>query len=149
MSKYLGRQKFHVAEPLESHWERTDCAEDNCKKFMEGWRILVDRELVMPNGMKLGELQYQYIKHKSERRFIETVMPENKVMFTFYPGQNCFEQHNRKIEGKEALFNHRTGPSADKIITTKSAHAQTIEPEKWIDEFNEQSYQFKKMQSEG
>ena len=64
MSKYLGRQKFHVAEPLESHWERTDCAEDNCKKFMEGWRILVDRELVMPNGMKLGELQYQYIKHK-------------------------------------------------------------------------------------
>jgi len=109
----------------------------------------VDRELVLPNGTKLGEAQYQYIKYKSERHFTETIFPENKVLFLFPPGQQCFEQHKRKIEGKMALFNRRVGREALMPITTRSAHKNTIEPERYTDTWNEQIFQYEKQQREG
>ena len=52
MSGYEGRQKFQIATPLETHWGKALCDKETCKKFTEGWRITVDRELVMPNGTK-------------------------------------------------------------------------------------------------
>jgi len=149
MSGYEGRQKFQIATPLETHWGKALCDKETCKKFTEGWRITVDRELVMPNGTKFGEAQYQYIKYKSDRHFTETILPENKVLFLFPPGQQCFEQHKRKIEGKMALFNRRVGREANGIITTRSAHQNTLEPQQYIDTWNEQAYQFEKQRDAG
>ena len=149
MSGYDGRQKFQIATPLETHWAEAPCSDDTCRKFTDGWRITVDRELVLPNGTKLGEAQYQYIKYKSERHFTETILPENKVLFIFPEGQQCFEQHKRKIEGKMALFNRRVGRESTMPITTRSAHQNTLEPQQYIDTWNEQAYQFEKQRQEG
>jgi len=149
MSKYEGRQKFQIATPLSTHWEAASCVEDNCRKYAEGWRVTVDRDLVLADGTKLGEAQYQYIKYKSERHFTETILPENKVLFIFAPNQQCFGQHKRKKEGKLALFNRRVGREANGIITTHSAHQRTLEPQQYIDIWNEQAYQHDKQKQEG
>jgi hypothetical protein len=147
--KYLGQQKFQLNAPLETHWEPADCASDNCGNYEFGWRITVDRGLVLRDGSKFGQMQYDYIKYKSERSFTETPLEHNQVLFTFPSGQQCFEQHVRKKNPTEALYNHISGRSVLSKPSVRDLHNTTLEPIEFIDTMNEQMYALDKMRKEG
>jgi hypothetical protein len=147
--KYMGQQVFKLNAPLETHWEPTDCASDNCGNYEFGWRITVDRGLVLQDGSKFGQMQYDYIKHKSERIFLETALADNKYLFVFPPGQQCFEQHKRKKNPTSALYNHLSSHQIISPPSVRELHATTLEPQEFMDTMNEQMFALDKMRKEG
>mgnify|MGYP003647223834 CR=1 FL=1 len=147
--KYMGQQQFQLNVPLQSHWEPADCAADNCGNYEFGWRITVDPSFVLNDGTKFGQMQYDYIKHKSGRIFIETIVEDNKVLFVFPSGQQCFEQHVRKKNPTAALYNHLSGQEILTKPTVKGLHENTLEPQEFIDTMNEQMFALDKMRKEG
>ena len=113
--------RYSIKAPVATHWRGATCEEVSCKKNVMGWETHCNTDT------ELGRNQVAYIRAgKSERRFTERVDVEGVIIFRFSPGQQCFTNHIKKIEGKGHLLLRESG-----------GQRQLLEPERWMWEFNE------------
>lgn len=70
---------------------RGTCEEAGCPRFADGWLTTVDE------ATDLGARQAGYIRRLSGRKFQEE-REGGLTRFTFYPGQECFEEHYVSLE---------------------------------------------------
>ena len=114
-------EHYSIKAPLSTHWREATCEEVDCRKNIMGWETHCNTDT------ELGRNQVAYIRAgKSERRFTERVDVEGVIIFRFSPGQQCFTNHIKKIEGKGHLLLRESG-----------GQRQLLEPERWMWEFNE------------
>ncbi len=110
-------QEFIVSRPKSTHFDRIGCKEDNYKFYAEGWRTIV------PTG---GE-QDDYIRRKSDRKFVVESVADGLTTFKFGAEQQCFRQHFMPRDKREH-FGHRPRPGAHVYV-----HGR---PEDWIEHHN-------------
>lgn len=97
---------------------------DGCGEREHGWFTKVD----ISTG--LGRRQYDYIKHRSGRRFEEVRESDTIVQFNFYAGQRCFGTHT--VPDADERFGKRGGdwrgnPRGDVTMFSRA--------DDWIDSF--------------
>lgn len=69
---------------------KTVCEEVNCENWRYGWDSQLDE------SDKLGQAQAEYIRHSSQRTFIEMKGPNGTTVFRFESGQRCFTEHRTR-----------------------------------------------------
>lgn len=129
---------FKLARPSETHFEPATCKEMDCPHYLHGWVMTLDMGFQLGNG-KTGQDQYDYIKHKSGRRFTEKAVGDGRVELTFAPGQTCFRSHIKPIAGKAI------------VMVQTSNHERTVyrEAEHFTDDMNQASYETDKARKAG
>lgn len=120
---------YSVRAPLGSHWRKAACAEVDCESYCAGWMTTV------PSDSR----QAHYIRKESGRRFIEarlnpTDPGDDRVIFTFEPGQRCFgsDEHVVRLD-REALYVVREGDWRGN--PRRTAPTQHVHAEDWVDDF--------------
>lgn len=83
---------FGIAMPLGTHWREVDCETAACQVQAKGWMTTVDE------STDLGQRQAHYIRRVSGRHFTESKGPGGATIFTFPPGEECFQTHRVQID---------------------------------------------------
>lgn len=112
-------QTFRMSMPVATHRRVASCREVDCSHYLEGWKTIV----------ATGSAQALYIKHHSERRFIEQT-EAGQTAFLFHPGQECFRNHTVPLGRPPFLLHRKRGPPR-----------RIIDPNQFHDTFNEEMYQ--------
>ena len=123
------RQFFRMSAPIKTHRRPATCAEIQCKYHVEGWATIV--AVNSPRAL--------WIKHHSERRFIERVEAGGMVTFIFYPGQECFKTHSTTLE-RPMFLTH--GKRTGELVHVR-------DPQQFHDTFNEQMHKAEQARKAG
>ena len=123
--------KRHVVQTAE-HLRPSDCKELNCPHWRLGWDTFTDERTV------LGQQQAYYIRHKSDREFIEYRNETGGTTFHFPPGQKCFQTH--RIQ---------TGEAPIKLLTLSDGRTVQQPTDRWFYEANEEVYRAEEIRKRG
>jgi hypothetical protein len=116
---------YRVLQPLKTHYRKATCFEVKCDLMANGWRSVIDE------ATDLGQAQAHYIRHEAGRRFSEEKTPNGLTVFTFVPGQKCFNQHVVNLD-RPARFLIQDGDSRGNPRGTETV-VRTAED--WADDF--------------
>ena len=117
-----------IASPESTHWRPATCEEFDCQWHREGWVTLVDTTTPQ------GQMQADWIRRESGRRFRAEPLPAGQVRFTFEAGQTCFGHRTHKIRvDREEVF-LRLGGHYQARHTDRLVHSGATP---WRDEFGE------------
>jgi len=132
--RYASNDVHNIKRPMDLppgekesyYWRRQTCKEAQCNANVFGWRTVVPA----------ASPQYRYIKHKSGRNFTEKA-DGDLVIFTFYPGQTCFDSlsHDRTPTERNPQHNK------NQIVVP--------DPERWLDDLQESHYRYGQNLKEG
>ena len=127
-------QKFRILKPLKTHWRIATCSEVECQAHEKGFRTIVDK-----NSAQAGYIRgdFKINGFVSGRPYQEQITADNKAVFTFAPGTECFASHKVQI-GK-----------ADVLVRQTIERKSILEPEQFIWLMNENHYAIKKALKEG
>lgn len=108
-------QTYAVDSPLDTHFTKVDCEEVGCGAHDNGWATVVDE------SSDLGKRQAAYIRTECRpttaklapgaqcrARYIESRTEAGWTAFTFPPGQQCFQTHQKRLP-REELYLVRQG----------------------------------------
>jgi hypothetical protein len=132
---------YQIAAPLSTHWRPATCEEVACAQGEFGWTMRIDL------STELGKKQAYYIKHHSGRKFTwEKEGDAGMVVLTFPSGQNCFQQHQVRLDREERFIvkggDHRGNPLGIKPrVHTK--------PEHWVEDFAQNQDAIAEIQRKG
>lgn len=117
---------YRIVVPLSTHFRVATCAEVNCPNYLYGWKTTCDL------NTDLGQAQIDWIKTSSGRRFTSYREESGLVVFTFEAGQDCFEQHQLRLDKPEIYAvsdgDWRGNPRGTDVF--KHANADD-----WVDDF--------------
>lgn len=82
---------YTLASPTATHFRPATCEEVACPNFLNGFRTRLDERT--EQGMALAH----YIRKESGRRFTEDRDDTGLTVFTFEPGQRCFNSADHKL----------------------------------------------------
>lgn len=82
---------YGMSMPLKSHWRRATCEEIGCEPYRSGWVTTVDL------ATDLGQKQYEFITHDTERRYSMQRVTMTIVKFVYGPGYPCFARSDHKV----------------------------------------------------
>lgn len=117
-------QTFRARQPLQTHFRRATCAEVDCARFVNGFRIPT-----VP-GTPLGDRQ-AYLIRESGARHVTVRQPGGVVDYVFPPGTMCFERHFRSLF-REPL----TAITRGDHRTPRAARApRVMAAAEWLDRF--------------
>jgi hypothetical protein len=120
-------QTFQIKSPKATHFRPATCAEVECQAAEHGWRSTIDENTV------LGQQQAFYIRKQSGRKFTEERNELGLTVFTFANGQECFAQHETRVQRPELYFvrggDFRGNPTGERRQHQKAEH--------WVEEFAE------------
>lgn len=122
---------YQIVAPKGTHMRPATCEEIGCAPFLNGWQSVIDE------GTELGQAQAYYIRRNSRRSFTEHQgMTAGLVVFTFPPGQKCFEADSHRVRiGKPDLFVVRGGDwRGNPRDIQPFFHSK---PEHWVEDFAE------------
>jgi hypothetical protein len=103
------------------------CEEVECQLMARGFRTAVDE------SSSLGQMQADYIRRQSGRRFTEERQPDGLTAFTFPAGQPCFTEHRAPVESLERYY-VRAGDARGNPTGQFKAHTRA---EHWVEDFAE------------
>jgi len=120
---------YAVARPLATHFRPATCEETACPAWLFGWLTKVDE------STDLGQRQAHYIRHDKSRRHVETRAEDGLTVFTFEPGQRCFNtvQHKLPLD-KPEIYTVRDGDWRGNP-TGRVMHHQSADD--WVEDFGE------------
>ena len=93
-----GYKTYQIVAPLSTHFRPATCAEIDCPAYTHGFRTTVDERT------DLGAGQAHYIRRDAGRRFTEEQAEDGRTVFTFEPGQKCFEPHRLRLDRPERFL---------------------------------------------
>lgn len=115
-------QTFAVKVPVK--YQRTaECSEVECNGYLNGWETFVDE------STDLGQSQAHYIRVLSRRRFTEQRNDVGITVFTFVPGQTCFNEH--KVQAGPENYVVRSGDWRGGNLLRRHTRA-----EDWVEDFS-------------
>ena len=119
---------YAIHAPLNTHFRDATCEESDCQAYQHGWRSTIDET------SNLGQMQAHYIRRESGRGFTEEKTEDGMTVFTFKPGQKCFQQHKARLDRAE-LFVVRDGDWRGNPRGTEArVHKRAAD---WVDDFAE------------
>ena len=119
---------FQIVAPISTHFRKATCEEANCPHYLNGFRTRVDERT------DLGQAQAHYIRKQSGRRFTEERDEVGLTVFTFEPGQRCFNSDDHKVRlEREEIFLTRGGDWRGNPTGERYRHTN---PEFWTEEFS-------------
>ena len=139
---------YQVSAPLATHWRKASCAEVECEGHRFGWVTLIDErgiesaetvETTQVHVHKMRALadrdaqRAYYIRHLSGRSFLESKDSSGATVFDFAPGQDCFNEHQVRVERPE-LFEVRGGDWRGNPRREQMTHNR---PGFWVEDFAE------------
>jgi hypothetical protein len=95
---------YGLSAPQATHYRRASCREVECVNYANGWRSGFDvTDPVKANAARLIRLHSGRLFTVEEIRGgpLNTVQ---MVIFTFGPGQECFQQHSVPLEREPVLY---------------------------------------------
>lgn len=122
---------YRIWRPDEPGYMRpATCAQVECAPHVHGWTTTVDE------SSELGQRQAHYIRAVSGRHFTEERDPVGLTVFTFPPGERCFDEaaHRRPVE-REPLYLVQGGDWRGNPRQTRArVHPKAQD---WVDDFGE------------
>lgn len=119
---------YELAAPVATHWRKASCAEVDCPRYLNGWRVHVEQ---------IGP-ELTHAAKTSGRRFQEMRVAEGQTYLVFEAGQSCFQagEHRRLIDPEQPpLYIVRDGDwRGNPRRTDARRHAR---PEHWVEDFAE------------
>lgn len=113
---------FRFMRPLSTHFRPATCEEVRCRAYVKGWQTQI-----LEGDSGLGDAQAHYIRKQSGRAFTEERMPDGTTLFTFEPGQRCFN-----FDG------HRIGlDRPERFYIGSGEQYREVSPTGWRDDFGE------------
>lgn len=84
---------FQIEAPVSRGrwWRRATCAEVGCAQYLNGWTTTIDERTT------LGQAQGRYIRRESGRGFTVARDEQGMTVFTFHPGQRCFQSGDHRV----------------------------------------------------
>lgn len=116
---------YSIKAPRSTHFAPATCEQVNCDQWRLGWRVVCDE--TVPDGSEAA----QWIRHVSQRHYLESKDEAGLTVFTFQPGQPCFHPHQRRLD-KPELYLVRDGDFRGNPTRKQRMHARG---EDWIDDF--------------
>lgn len=135
------RQTYSILAPRPTHFRKATCAEVECPDYLHGFRATIDERT------DLGQAQAHYIRRESGRGFTEEHDEQDHTVFTFHPGQVCFNaaDHQLRLDRPELYVirggDHRGNPRGD--VRRMSG------PTPWVDDFGEHQQRLADKMQEG
>lgn len=118
---------YAIVRPRSTHMREVSCAEAECMAYQHGWRTLVDERT------EQGNAQAHYIRRQSGRHFTEERDPNGGTVFTFSPGQRCFNGPHEVPVEREPLYVVRDGDwRGNPRRTPERRH---VRGEDWVEDF--------------
>lgn len=122
------RKTYAIKAPKSTHTRPADCAEVECKAYLNGWQTTCDE------ATELGGWQANYIRKESGRGFTEERDARGVTVFTFKAGQRCFASDGHRVSiDRPALFVVRDGDWRGNPRGTRP-YVHTS-PDDWVDDF--------------
>lgn len=116
---------FEIASPVNTHFKRISCSQADCQRRLKGWDTILD--VSDPKHASVAN----WIRLQSGKRFMVKQVG-TVVTFSFPPGQDCFEPHQKSLERPE-LFVVREGDwRGNPRQVDPYVHKR---PEDWVDQF--------------
>ena len=119
---------YQATFPLESHWRQASCKEIDCPNYVMGWVTKIE----------VGSDMDSYIREVSKGKKYKLIREGDLNAYYFESGQECFKgqagQHRIKLERGAWLT--KNAPIRSPLFLEQKA----MDVDKWIDEFNEDSY---------
>lgn len=112
---------YQITQPRTAKTLIATCQGAGCERYEFGWLTRVP---------SLGA-QADYIRNRSGRRFQESVQ-DGISTFTFYPGQQCFEQHH--VADRPQEFSVRDGDHRGNPTRRRRVHSAG---KFWVEDFQE------------
>jgi len=112
---------YQIDQPLSTHYRVATCQEVDCSFFAHGWRMGFD--LTDPERAQAA----REIRDKSGRAYTYELFggPGNpaghRVVFTFKPGQKCFQTHRVPLE-REPFYVVRGGDFRGNPTRQRAVH---------------------------
>jgi hypothetical protein len=120
---------YQILQPKATHWRKATCEEIRCAAGENGWRSVIDE------STELGQRQAYYIRKQSGRKFSEEKLPNGLTQFSFPSGQNCFADHQERIEDRPELYFVKGGDKRGNPRGTPTR--QHTKAEFWVEDFQE------------
>lgn len=86
---------YQIIAPKSTHYRPATCEEVECDMYQNGWKSIIDE------STDLGKKQAHYIRYESRRSFKTERLPNGLTSFYFEPGQQCFYEHQVKLDRPE------------------------------------------------
>lgn len=86
---------YQIISPKSTHFRPATCAEIDCDMYRYGWKSIIDE------STELGKQQAHFIRYDSRRSFTTEKLPNGLTTFTFEAGQQCFQQHQVRLDRPE------------------------------------------------
>jgi hypothetical protein len=118
-------QSYQIAAPVSTHWRDAACEEVNCEKYLQGFALVIDET------SPLGQFQADYARHDRSRGCSESRDEMGMTVFTYPPGNPCFEPHKKRIERME----HFLITGGDWRGNPRGTPAVQLRPDQWVDDF--------------
>lgn len=135
-------QRFHVAQPWETHYGPVSCKDYECEQYLHGWTLSVPT--VAPAGnpnvptadwvRKAARGDYDGIR----RHCLEEAREGGRTQFTFPAGQPCFKATQHRWHVRPPLWLHDRGE-----------RRRTLNDRDFKDLFNEEAYKLERLIQRG
>jgi hypothetical protein len=116
---------YRILSPQSTHYRPATCAEAECGAHLHGWQSTIDEATV------LGQQQAHYIRAQSGRGFTEERLPSGLTCFTFEAGQDCFGEHQVRLDRPELYY------VANGDWRASEAPRQHTRAQDWVEDFGE------------
>jgi hypothetical protein len=118
-------KSYQIAAPVSTHWRLASCEEVGCEKFIKGHALVIDE------SSPLGQFQASYVRGDRSRGCTESRDEMGMTVFTYPPGNRCFEEHRVRLEREENFL--ITG--GDWRGNPRQIPARMLRAEDWVDDF--------------
>jgi hypothetical protein len=129
---------YELAAPVATHWRKASCADIDCPRYLNGWRVHVEQ---------IGP-ELTHAAKTSGRRFQELRVAEGQTYLVFEAGQPCFQvsEHRKRVDRPE-LYVVRDGDWRGNPRRTEARRHSR--PEHWVEDFAEHQDRLATARGEG
>lgn len=135
---------YALDAPQQTHYRRASCREVDCPNYANGWRSGFD--VTDPHKAAAAKA----VRDKSGRLFtLEEIRGASgkveRVIFTFGPGQECFQPHRVPLE-RDPILSVRDGDWRGNPTGFVRVHT---DPEDWVDDFANHQIKINRQMNQG
>src|SRR5690242_20707227 len=118
---------YELQQPLATHYKELTCQQAECPKFHNGWQMGFD----LTDLQKVAAANQLVVIAKKMDKVFSYTQQGTVVIFTFQPGQQCFERHMEPLD-RDLVAIGRGGDWRGNPRREKYTHTKLND---WVDDF--------------